>query len=544
MVKVEMEYNPYLRETLVKFNGKSPRINSLVEKYDKELLQTWLSKLPSIFYDEMNGYDFDLEFSGTELDYEDLVNQFTKIGVGDDLVHIFKKNNLSERESKVNDIDSLLEWLKENSNKNFNEEKFRFSHKELFEDTYSFIVLHGTGMDTETVNKNEISVEFINDIKELHNVNLELTPILFNINRESLDLFQNDLTYVMTQPNVILEQLFFLIDPSLNAYFVRRIIQDLGIQNPNVVTSFDEAIIKKYMQVYPVTDYIYQSIKTFRKETDALDEMLTEKKRASEIKNREIYEQINTLEDYIFSLKLAINKFLSRSNMEIPEEWTHEKTILIGMIKNWRIRKTKMVGEDEARNMAFEFEDELKYWYREFLETVQREIQKTQNEIINQFSKWYKDAEYDSYFVPNVSEKTKVEAPMLPLISYELLKLRKEEKAEARGGLFRMFSSTPDPNANEPVIQIVSYYQEWREYVVEVVKPIIEKYIEDNFNALTTYLNETSKVYEEHISKLITQLTDKKDEVASQLSEEEQLLQDDIDWLVEFTDQVKAIERG
>lgn len=34
MVKTELEYNPYIQETKVRFNGKNPRINSLIEKYN------------------------------------------------------------------------------------------------------------------------------------------------------------------------------------------------------------------------------------------------------------------------------------------------------------------------------------------------------------------------------------------------------------------------------------------------------------------------------------------------------------------------------
>ena len=72
MVKAELSYNPYLLETKITFNGQEPRINSLVEKYQQETLQNWVRRIPSIFYDEMNGYDFELEFSGTKLEYEDL----------------------------------------------------------------------------------------------------------------------------------------------------------------------------------------------------------------------------------------------------------------------------------------------------------------------------------------------------------------------------------------------------------------------------------------------------------------------------------------
>ena len=48
MVQAELIYNPYLLETEVRFNGQLPRINSLVEKYQGEKLQTWISEIPSI----------------------------------------------------------------------------------------------------------------------------------------------------------------------------------------------------------------------------------------------------------------------------------------------------------------------------------------------------------------------------------------------------------------------------------------------------------------------------------------------------------------
>ena len=88
MVKAELSYNPYLQETEIRFNGQSPRINSHVEKYLDKKLQTWIHKLPYIFRDEMNGYGFELEFSGTELDYEELKRSFSDAGVSDDVHHI------------------------------------------------------------------------------------------------------------------------------------------------------------------------------------------------------------------------------------------------------------------------------------------------------------------------------------------------------------------------------------------------------------------------------------------------------------------------
>ena len=57
MVKAELEYNPYLLETAIKFNGQKPRINSLVEKYEAGALRNWVDKVPKVFYDEIEEYD-------------------------------------------------------------------------------------------------------------------------------------------------------------------------------------------------------------------------------------------------------------------------------------------------------------------------------------------------------------------------------------------------------------------------------------------------------------------------------------------------------
>lgn len=44
MVKTELSYNPYLLETIVKFNRKKPRLNSLVGKYQDGKLQDWIKR--------------------------------------------------------------------------------------------------------------------------------------------------------------------------------------------------------------------------------------------------------------------------------------------------------------------------------------------------------------------------------------------------------------------------------------------------------------------------------------------------------------------
>ena len=108
MIKAELSYNPYLLETGIKFNGQTPRINSQVEKYQGKNLPVWVKQVPQIFCDEMNGYGFELEFSGTVLDLELVKAAFEQAGVNEDSVPIFHKNELDSRTVKIKEICDFL----------------------------------------------------------------------------------------------------------------------------------------------------------------------------------------------------------------------------------------------------------------------------------------------------------------------------------------------------------------------------------------------------------------------------------------------------
>ncbi len=187
MVKAELEYNPYLLETEIRFNGQKPRINSLVEKYECEALRNWIDKIPGIFYDEMNGYDFELEFSGTERDYQELKTIFESKGIGDDQVHIFHKNILDSRKEKNLKIEELLNWLANNRNSHFDFDQFKRDNDDLFEGLYPFIIINGHRLNTSAFDNTEVSVEQIDTVKELEHTALEDTPILINVTSGNYD---------------------------------------------------------------------------------------------------------------------------------------------------------------------------------------------------------------------------------------------------------------------------------------------------------------------------------------------------------------------
>ena len=172
MVTAEISYNPYLLQTDIKFNGNPPRINSLVEKYQEGMLQSWIKKLPFIFHDEMNGYDFELVFSGTNLDFRELKKAFIDADVTDDQVHLFHKNALGERKDKLIELESLLKWLDENTNAYFDYTTFKQDNQGLLDRSDSYIILHGQGFETSVLEDSGIAVELVDDVEKLKDTDL------------------------------------------------------------------------------------------------------------------------------------------------------------------------------------------------------------------------------------------------------------------------------------------------------------------------------------------------------------------------------------
>ena len=129
-------------------------------------------------------------------------------------------------------------------------------------------------------------------------------------------------------------------------------------------------------------------------------------------------------------------------------------------------------------------------------------------------------------------------------LNEEFLELKEEKYTLPKDDIFgKLFKST-QVDDNAPVLERTYYYQSWREHVIETVKPMVEQFLGDNYSVLQKYYDRLADEYHLHITKLISEQTAEKDEVASQLSEDEKQLQIDNDWLTEFSDQLKLIERA
>ncbi len=541
MVTAEISYNPYLLQTDIKFNGNPPRINSLVEKYQEGMLQSWIKKLPFIFHDEMNGYDFELVFSGTNLDFRELKKAFIDADVTDDQVHLFHKNALGERKDKLIELESLLKWLDENTNAYFDYTTFKQDNQGLLDRSDSYIILHGQGFETSVLEDSGIAVELVDDVEKLKDTDLNNTPLLICLDRVTLSHLPSTLSYFRSRRDVRTEQLFFFLYPSVEHNNVRRIICDLGIKTPQIVYKADDESVRKYIEIYSTTDYISNVIRALRKRIDSIKATLDKRRETSEKLNSDIHAQMDGLEASIERIKVSIDSFEKRGSLEIPARWFDINYTLQEHINNWNKKKTRITREEEANKQSRELNDLVHQAFFRFTEQMMVAVIDQKKAIDASFSQWYSDADFDvehSFILPQISD---IRSEEIPDIVPRLLQMKEMSYVTPKEDLMGMFFKT---NNAEPVLEISYYYQNWRECAWSVVKPIADRFTEACFAAILDYDSDTANSYIEHLESLLNSQTEKLANAATSLSAEEQKLQSDIRWAREFDSQLTEIERG
>ena len=112
MKKVFIKYNPYMIRTEITIDGEGLKENSsLGEKVSGSRLQEWIEDLPQILINEYNDTDFDIEFHGTLLDYEDLTEAFTQAYEEGKLTAKIERKPAKETSDKEALIDKVFQKI-------------------------------------------------------------------------------------------------------------------------------------------------------------------------------------------------------------------------------------------------------------------------------------------------------------------------------------------------------------------------------------------------------------------------------------------------
>ena len=452
MVRAELTYNPYLLETSVLFNGNPPRINSRVEKYQGQKLQAWINEIPSVFYNEMNGYDFELDFDGTVLDYEGLKSSFIQAGVTKDMVRLFHREVLEGRREKTNSIENLLKWLDQTPNRRFNLREFRTRNKELFESAYPFVIVGGNIVSERSVDGIEVSIDNVQSVDELRKTDLRSTPILFFLDRKTVGTLQRYLLQLLARKDIMQEQLFFMVSPVLGEKVV-RVIKDLGIKKPQIITAIDDEQIVRFLELFPISEYIYDAIQAFRKETDALGEVLETENKRSEVTNKDVHKKIKALDDTLARLKSANNLFINRANYDLPQELLDAKSGLINAVYRWKIKKTKTTIPEEANLLSSEYETEVIQLFEEFKQAVKGIYSLKCSAIQTRCDTWFKSARVRVNGELPAAVPSAISDHSVPSIANALLNIKEEQYVTPKEDIFGRLFRITDDEPMEPVLE-------------------------------------------------------------------------------------------
>lgn len=537
MAKVELSYNPYLLETKVLFNGKEPRINSLVEKYKDGSLYAWIDQMPNIFHDEMNGYDFELDFSGTDRDYEAIVEKFENISE----VKVFHRNHIGGRHDKHDAIEELLEWFKNNPNRQFDYGLFCEANAEFLEGQYPFLILNG-GKVSETMFKGlNVSADNVDGLETIEDADMNNVPILVCINAESILNLEHNIVKLLNRTDVTAKQIFFLIHPSMNKRRICRTLNDLGVENPKIINDEDITSIRSYVELFPLTKFIRDFIELIDCEYKQMKSDLNDALANNELAGKDTREIISELSEGIDAIKQAKEKLLARDNLNISSKCFEEKDVLEKLIKDWRKKWTKIVKDDDAIKYAGEFEDDLRTYFSRFQKKINRVFDLEKELIERTYLNVYRTAGFDVEYHPDVVVKTIKYPREIISVKNELLRLKYENYVEQKDLFGNLFAQS---ETLEMKREITYYHQEWRDYAEKVVMPMAQQYIEEKYKALCNYETEFANKIIEHLTGLENKENEKKSNIVSQLSETDRELQVDEDWLTEIYDRIENIKRG
>lgn len=542
MVKAELSYNPYMLETEIKFNGQTPHVNSLVEKYQGGMLQDWISELPSIFHDEMNGYDFELEFAGTPRDFSELKKSFKQAGVSDEQVELFHKSELEDRETKLQRIEALLAWLSENPNENFDNELFRKDNALLFDGAYSFVVIQSEDTEQPDVQWTDATIEVVKDVRELNNTDLTFTPIIISLNENMLPVLQRTIRYLSRKKEVDDQQIFFKLENSFNEDSIFRTIKDMGFARPRFIKSFEDDALKKYFEIYPETDYIINSIKMFRQAATEVEKVLENEKARGEKTNSAIDEQILLIEEHIQKLREADEEIVAKSNIDKPAAFTTAKNLINNRLLNWRKKKTKTTIDEEAERLAEELSQECRKYLDEFTNIIDTAVEEIKESIDVRVKSIFATSGCEKDFPEDAISLRNREEIELPVFIQELLGLHVKEKVLKRTPPHFFLSANAAEEEFE--IQTAYYMQKWREFAFSIIDPIIDNVLQERLNAVVEYNDQIKKAYDEHLHEAIKSKIAEESELSKQLSSDAKRIQQDGSWLAYYKQQLKVIERG
>ena len=155
-----------------------------------------------------------------------------------------------------------------------------------------------------------------------------------------------------------------------------------------------------YIKNYPMVTFVREVIRIVKNEVNVLEAQLKEKNEQSSIENAEVYYQISKLEGIIEKIKEADGHFVDLDNYTGATKFNDLKAEIEDAIRNWKSRKTKVVGEVEIDKNATAYEQELIRCTGDFFENAITYYQLEKSRIEKEFNEIYLQQPLESEYKP------------------------------------------------------------------------------------------------------------------------------------------------
>lgn len=544
MVKVELKYNPYVLETKVYFNGQLPKINSQIEKFENKRLFVWSDKLLDILYSEMNGYDFDLDFSGTKADYEKIKYLIKKNHLNSEIRLNFV-NRLEEAAKKCRRFKEMITWLKRSSIEEFHFLEFWEINQEYMIENNLLYVLVDKKVADFSIEDLDVNVESVDSISQLPE-NIGFYPVLLVLDADKEAEFRQNLLALLQRKDLIADQIFILISENVNLAYYIRLINDLGLKQPQFIYSIDSPLIYDYFENYVRIDFLFKALKILETQKDMTSSKLDQKFETMKQNNREIFEKISKLDKEIADIQLAIEQFENWHLVMYKNEFEKLYVQLNETITHWKSRTKQIRNDSEAEKMMKELQGLTEKSLFEFKNAANRLFDDKLSELMNIFSRLYKDSNIqDSFYVHSRNE--------LIISKYEVknfsekLRVLRQERLVPKEDIFGLINRIVknEQNKIQELVPDITYdLDKFREIACKETLPIAQNLLTDIENRLQSIQLYIVDEYKTHLSTILNEKLLEKANEANQLSAAEKHLQDKKDWLIEFSGQLSEIERG
>lgn len=544
MVKVELKYNPYVLETKVYFNGQLPKINSQIEKFENKRLFVWSDKLLDILYSEMNGYDFDLDFSGTKADYEKIKYIIEKKHLNSEIRLNFV-NRLEEAAKKCRRFKEMITWLKRSAIEEFHFPEFWEINQEYMIENNLLYVLVDKKVADFSIEDLDVNVDSIDSISQLPE-NIGFYPVLLVLDADKEAEFRHNLLALLQRKDLIANQIFILISENVNLAYYIRLINDLGLKQPQFIHSIDSPLIYDYFENYVRIDFLFKALKILETQKDMTSSKLDQKFETMKQNNREIFEKISKLDKEIADIQSSIEQFENWRLVMYKNEFEKLYIQLNETITHWKSRTKQIRNDSEAEKMMKELQGLTEKSLFEFKNAANRLFDDKLSELMNIFSRLYKDSNIqDSFYVHSRNE--------LIISKYEVknfsekLRVLRQERLVPKEDIFGLINRIVknEQNKIQELVPDITYdLDKFREIACNETLPIAQNLLTDIENRLQSIQLYIVDEYKTHLSTILNEKLLEKANEANQLSASEKHLQDKKDWLIEFSGQLSEIERG